>query len=130
MIKEGSCTGKESASRLQRFPGEGNGYLLQYSGLENSMDSIVHGVAKSWIPLSNFQKQSPRNLQGAPLSLSCRLNHLSVVWPKNKWNVGSWTISIFCTAKSDFEALTSSSGKNLCCSVGASSENIKRAMSQ
>ena len=24
-----------------------NGYLLQYSGLENSMDCIVHGVAKS-----------------------------------------------------------------------------------
>ena len=28
-------------------PGEGNGYPLQYSGLENSMDCIVHGVAKS-----------------------------------------------------------------------------------
>ena len=33
---------------LGRFPGEGHGYALQYSGLENSMDSIVHGVAKSW----------------------------------------------------------------------------------
>ena len=29
-------------------PGEGKGYPLQYCGLENSMDSIVHGVAKSW----------------------------------------------------------------------------------
>ena len=28
-------------------PGEGNGYPLHYSGLENSMDCIVHGVAKS-----------------------------------------------------------------------------------
>ena len=28
-------------------PGEGNGYLLQYSDLENSVDCIVHGVAKS-----------------------------------------------------------------------------------
>ena len=28
-------------------PGEGKGYPLQYSGLENSMDYIVHGVAKS-----------------------------------------------------------------------------------
>ena len=28
-------------------PGEGKGYPLQYSGLENSMDSIIHGVAKS-----------------------------------------------------------------------------------
>ena len=33
---------------LGRSPGEGKGYPLQYSGLENSMDSIVHGVAKSW----------------------------------------------------------------------------------
>ena len=33
---------------LGRFLGEWNGYLLQYSGLENSMDCIVHGVAKSW----------------------------------------------------------------------------------
>ena len=35
-----------------RSPGEGNGNLLQYSGLENPMDrgawgAIVHGVAES-----------------------------------------------------------------------------------
>ena len=30
-----------------RFPREGKGYRLQYSGLENSMDSIVHGVTES-----------------------------------------------------------------------------------
>ena len=35
-------------------PGEGKGYPLQYSGLENSMDYIVHGVTKSWIQLSDF----------------------------------------------------------------------------
>ena len=39
---------------LGRFPREGKGYPLQYSGLENSMDCIVHGVAKSWIRLSNL----------------------------------------------------------------------------
>ena len=33
---------------LGRSPGEGKGYSLQYSGLENCMDYIVHGVAKSW----------------------------------------------------------------------------------
>ena len=38
----------------ERFPGEGKGYLLQYSGLENSMDCIVHEVAKSWTQLSDF----------------------------------------------------------------------------
>ena len=32
---------------LGRSPGEGKGYPLQYSGLENSMDCIDHGVAKS-----------------------------------------------------------------------------------
>ena len=39
---------------LGRFPGEGKGYPLQYSGLENSMDYTVHRVAKSWTRLSNF----------------------------------------------------------------------------
>jgi len=46
--------GKESACNagdpglfpgLGRSPGEGNGYPLQYSGMENSMDCIIHGVA-------------------------------------------------------------------------------------
>ena len=37
-----------------RSPGEGKGYQFQYSGLENSMDYIVHGVAKSWTGLSNI----------------------------------------------------------------------------
>ena len=32
---------------LERSPREGKGYPLQYSGLENSMDLIVHGVTKS-----------------------------------------------------------------------------------
>ena len=39
---------------LGRTPGEGNGYVFQYSGLENSMHRIVHGVAKSRIQLSDF----------------------------------------------------------------------------
>ena len=34
--------------------GEGIGYPLQYSGLENSTDCIVHGVTKSWTRLSDF----------------------------------------------------------------------------
>ena len=37
-----------------RSAGEGKDYLLQYSGLENSMDCIVHGVRKSRTRLSNF----------------------------------------------------------------------------
>ena len=39
---------------LGRLPEEGKGYPLQYSGLENSMDCIVRGVAKSQTQLSEF----------------------------------------------------------------------------
>ena len=58
-----SSVGKESTynagdpgliPELGRSPGEGKGYLLQYSGLENSMDCIVHGVTKSRTQLSDF----------------------------------------------------------------------------
>ena len=38
---------------LGRSPGEGNSYPLQYSGLENSTDCIVRGVANSWTWLSD-----------------------------------------------------------------------------
>ena len=38
---------------LGKSPGEGT-YPLQYSGLENSMDGIVHGFPKSWTQLSEF----------------------------------------------------------------------------
>ena len=59
----GGSAGKESACNagdlglipgLGRSPGEGKGYTLQYFGLENSMDSTVHGVAKSQRQLSYF----------------------------------------------------------------------------
>ena len=51
----GGSAGKESACNVEdlgsipglgRSPGEGKGYPLQYPGLENSMDYIVHGVAE------------------------------------------------------------------------------------
>ena len=43
---------------LRRSPGEGKGHQLQYSGLENSKDSIVHGVTKSRTQLSDLQVHS------------------------------------------------------------------------
>ena len=59
--KEYACSVGDLSSipGLGRFPGEGNGNPLQYSGLENSMDrgawqAIVHGVTKSRTQLSNF----------------------------------------------------------------------------
>ena len=39
---------------LGRSPGEGKGYPLQCSGLENSMDCIVHGVANGRTQLNDF----------------------------------------------------------------------------
>ena len=47
--KESVCNAGDLGSipGLGRSPGEGNGYPLQYSGLENSMDYIVHGVTNS-----------------------------------------------------------------------------------
>ena len=47
---------------LGRSPGEGKGYPLLYSGLDNSMDCIVHGVAKSWTRLSNSLTHSLINI--------------------------------------------------------------------
>ena len=52
----GGSAGRESACNavdlgsipgLGRSPGEGKGYPLQYSGLENSIDCTVHGVARA-----------------------------------------------------------------------------------
>ena len=47
--KEFVCNAGELGSipGLRRSPGEGNGYPLQYSDLENSMDYIVYGIAES-----------------------------------------------------------------------------------
>ena len=51
----GGSAGKESACNmgdlgsipsLGRSSGEGKGYPVQYSGLENSMDCIVHGLGQ------------------------------------------------------------------------------------
>ena len=48
--KESACNAEDPGLvlGLGRSPGEGNNYPLQHSGLENSMDCIVHGVSKSW----------------------------------------------------------------------------------
>ena len=58
--KESACNARDlgSVPGLERSPREGNGYSLQYSCLENSMDrgvclATVHGVTKSWAQLSN-----------------------------------------------------------------------------
>ena len=54
--KESACNAEDLGSipGLERSPGEGEGYPFQYSGLENSMDCIVHGVTESWTLLGDF----------------------------------------------------------------------------
>ena len=58
--KESACNAGDAGSIpvLGRSPGEGNGKPLQYLCLENLMDrgawwAVVHGVIKSWAPLSD-----------------------------------------------------------------------------
>ena len=67
----GGSAGKESARNagdlgsipgLGRSPGEGNGYPLQNSALENFMDCIVHEVTKSWTLLSDFHFQGAQEV--------------------------------------------------------------------
>ena len=60
-LKESICNVGELCSipGLGRSPGEGNGYPLQYSCLENSIDrgawqATVHGITKSWTRLNDF----------------------------------------------------------------------------
>ena len=55
-LVESTCNaeGQSLIPGLGRSLGEGKGYPLQYSGLENSMGCIVHGVAKSQTRLSDF----------------------------------------------------------------------------
>ena len=69
--------GKESASNegdlglisgLGRSPGEGKGYPLQYSGLENSMDRTVHRDAKSRTRLSDFHFQFRLSIKALSLN--------------------------------------------------------------
>ena len=54
--KESTCNAGDLGSipGSGRSPGEGKGYPLQYSGLENAMDCIVHGVSKGRTQLSDF----------------------------------------------------------------------------
>ena len=70
MGKESTCNVGDVGSipRLGRSPGERKSYPLQYSGLENSMDCIVHGVTTQ---LSDFQTNKQKT---TPLGLPRWLN--------------------------------------------------------
>ena len=54
-----------------KYPGEGKGYPLQYSGLKNFMDCMVHGVTKSQRQVSDFDFHTVNK----ELVAFCWLNH-------------------------------------------------------
>ena len=75
-VKASACNAEDLGSipGSGRSPGEGNGNPLQYSCLENPMDggawwTIVHGVAKSRIQLSDFTFTFMINLMTVQLTL-------------------------------------------------------------
>ena len=55
-VKESARNAEDLGSipGLGKSPGERKGYPLQYAGLDNFMDCIAHGVAKSQTQLSDF----------------------------------------------------------------------------
>ena len=74
----GGSDGKESACNvgdlgsvpgLGRFPGDGKGYPLQYSGLEDSINCMVHGVAKSGTRLSDSYFHYPLVSNGGTIDI-------------------------------------------------------------
>ena len=90
--KESACNMGDLGSipGLGRSPGEWKGYPLQYSGLENSMDCIVHGVGNSQTRLSDFHfKHSSlfvlsvqvQRYTGGLLWSSLLISELFHVWP-------------------------------------------------
>ena len=81
----GGSAGKESTRKsgrpgLERSTGERNGYPLQYFGMENSLDCMVHGVPKNQTRLSDFHRHS---------MCACVLSHFSCVW----LYVTLWTVT-------------------------------------
>ena len=64
--KESACNAGDlgSIAGLGRSPGEGKGYSLQYPGLENSMDCIVHGGHKE---LDTTERLHFHYVEGTPL---------------------------------------------------------------
>ena len=73
---------------LERSPGEG--YPLQYSGLENSMDCIIHGVAKSdtihYIYLTTLC--TPQRIKSKPII---------IVWKNLSWHEPYYPFSLIST---------------------------------
>ena len=69
--KAGDTGDASSIAGLGRSPGEGKGYPLQYPGLENSMDCIVHGVTKSQTRLTDLYFHKVVQWKRSEVAQSC-----------------------------------------------------------
>ena len=80
-VKESACDAGDlgSVPGLGRSPREGKGYPLQYSSLENSMDCIAHGVAKSQTQLSDFHFHYMKSTESVSLLVKEIYLHSSVI---------------------------------------------------
>ena len=87
MVKESTCNVGDLGSipGLGRCPREGKGYPLLYSGLENSMDCIVHGVTKSQTRLSVFFTFTVFQALWAQRCLVTSLKSHNVMKATSKW---------------------------------------------
>ena len=88
----GGSSGKETACNvgdlglipgLGRYHAEGKGDPLQYSGLENSKDCIVHGVAKSQAQLNDFHVQLSEQCKNKKYPMILTVELLNILW----WNL-------------------------------------------
>ena len=120
--KESTCNAGDPGSipGLGRFPAEGKGCPLQYFGLENSMDCIVHGVTKSWTQLSTFQSYHNKGI---------KVNILETYWhylPPDSINWERHNINIYITMDYNFIYGTSYYGLQSIPSVCIWSSNCPR----
>ena len=89
--KESTCNAGDLGliPGLGRSPGEGKGFPLQCSGLENPMDCIVHGVTKrhNWVIFTHSLKIfecGPRNVFYKLPGVSGEVNLMVIHWPTYK----------------------------------------------
>ena len=100
--KESACNAGDLGSTpgFRRSPGEGNGYPLQYPGLENSMDCIVHEVARvghNWVTFT-FTVARVRQHRTKNSVSGCR--EAGEEWWKARPSVGdSWDLTGECAGR-------------------------------
>ena len=84
---------------LGRSPGEGKGYPLQYSGLENSMVCIVHGILQTrileWVAMLFSKESSHPGIE--PRSPALQVDSLPSVPPGKPSYVGYTNIKHVCS---------------------------------